>query len=103
MRVIILVVLLFASFSPLNSQETSKPQISKVTMLPSEPVIPSGDCKASTGGYLEMKDGRTKLNKTELGNFLDASLRAGYIVTIYPQTKRGIFVNMECINALKAQ
>jgi hypothetical protein len=79
-------------------QQTDKPRISNITVLPSEPVQPSGNCKASSSGYLE-KNGRTKMTKAELGNFVDSSLRDGYAVTIYPETKRGVFVNLECTNA----
>jgi hypothetical protein len=76
-----------------SGQELAKPTISKITVLPSEPIIASGSCTASTAGYLEIK-GRTKMTKAEIGKFVDSSLRDGYVITIYPETKRGIFVDM---------
>lgn len=93
--------LLLGAVPLLNSQETPRPQIDKITVLPSEPITPTGSCRSSTAGYLELK-GKTKLSETEIGKFVDSSLRDGYVVTIYPATKRGIFVNMECISTLDA-
>ena len=92
--------LLLSALAPLNSQEVNRPQISNITVLPSESVVPTGSCTSSTAGYLE-KDGKTELTKVEIGKFVDSSLRDGYVLTIYPKTKRGIFVNMECIAAPK--
>jgi hypothetical protein len=77
-------------------QELERPRISKITMLPSEPVHVSGNCMASRSGYLEI-NGRTKLTQAEIGKFVDSSLKDGYVLTVYPETKRGIFVNMECV------
>jgi hypothetical protein len=37
------------------------------------------------------------MTKAEIGKFVDSSLRNGYVLTIYPETKRGIFVDMECL------
>ncbi len=99
MRVTLILLVFLFSTSSLNSQESNKPPIAKITVLPSEPVKPTGNCKASISGYLEM-EGRTKMTKAEIGNWVDSSLRDGYVVTIYPETKRGIFVNMECTNAI---
>jgi hypothetical protein len=95
-KLICVVCLLLSAIIPLNSQELNQPRISNVTVLPSEPVHPSGNCTMSRSGYLE-KNGKTKIKKAEIGNFVDSSLRDGYIVTIYPESTRGIFVNMECI------
>jgi hypothetical protein len=85
----------------LSGQEATKPAISKITVLPPEPISASGSCTASTAGYLEIK-GRTKMTKAEMGKFVDSSLRDGYVITIYPETKRGIFVDMECAAIPKA-
>ena len=95
-RGIILSVCFVVGSGPVSGQESSKPPISKITVLPSEPITSSGSCTASTAGYLEIK-GRTKITKAEIGKFVDSSLRDGYVITIYPETKRGIFVDMECI------
>jgi|ERR1017187_2196810 hypothetical protein len=78
----------------LLGQQPNKPTISKITAVPSEP-IPKGTCTSSTAGYLE-KAGRTNLTDAEIGKSVFGALRQGYIVTIYPPTKRGIFVNFEC-------
>jgi len=93
---LVCVVCLALSAATLSGQES----ISKITVLPSEPIAP-GSCTTSTAGYLEIK-GRTKMTKVEIGKFVDSSLREGYILTIYPETKRGIFVDKECIAASKA-
>jgi hypothetical protein len=81
----------------LFAQQAVKQRIANVTGLPSEPIQPSGNCKSSTFGYLE-KDHRTSMTDGELGDFVSRSLHDGYIVTIYPATKRGTFVNMQCTN-----
>jgi hypothetical protein len=77
------------------AQEPTKPSISSVAVLPSEPPAPSGNCAVSRAGYLE-KDGKTDITQAEIWKMISAYLRDGYVVTIYPQTKRGTFVNLEC-------
>jgi hypothetical protein len=42
------------------------------------------------------KSGRTKMTEAEIAKFVATSLRDGYVLTIYPESKRGIFVNMQC-------
>ncbi|MGD1073517.1 MAG: hypothetical protein ABSB15_25680 [Bryobacteraceae bacterium] len=87
----------FVTFVALGvtAQTPTKPSISSVTVLPSEPPIPSGSCTASKAGYLE-KDGKTDISGTETWSMISAYLHDGYVVTVYPQTKRGTFVNLEC-------
>jgi hypothetical protein len=92
---LVLAASLLLNVVPLNSQESNRPQISSIAVLPSDPVVASGNCTASTAGYLEINR-RTKMTKAELGKFVDSSLRDGFVLTIYPETRRGIFVNMEC-------
>jgi hypothetical protein len=94
MRVSLMSLILLLSAISLDSQETLKPQaqIRKITVLPSEPIEPTGNCKTSTAGYLK------KTSKAEIASFVEPSLQDGYIVTLYPRTKSGIFVNMECTN-----
>jgi hypothetical protein len=84
----------------LDSQEKNKPKISSVTVLPSDPVVPSGDCKSSTAGYLEDSRPPKAISDGELGKFVSKSLHDGYIVSIYPATKTGIFVTMQCTNTM---
>lgn len=77
------------------SQKSGKRRIPTVTTVNSELPLSLATCKISYSGYLEM-DGGTKLTETEIGNFVNSNLREGYVLTIYPQSKSGIFVNMEC-------
>jgi hypothetical protein len=81
----------------LAQRSDDRPKIGSVIALPSER-IPPGSCKASTAGYLEVS-GRTVLTKPEVGQYVTDALREGYILTIYPATKRGIFVNAECVSS----
>jgi hypothetical protein len=83
----------------LFAKQASKPQISSVTVLPSDPIVPSGDCKASTAGYLDQSRRRSMSDK-EIGAFVSKSLHDGYIVSVYPATKTGIFVSMQCTNTM---
>jgi hypothetical protein len=76
-----------------------KPTISKITVLPSEPVVASGNCKSSTAGYVEIK-GRRILTEAEIGKAVAEYLKDGYIVTIYPATMHGTFVDLECTNTM---
>jgi hypothetical protein len=85
--------------SLISAQSPSKPTIQQIGMLPSDPIVAIGSCKSSTGGYLE-RNHHARLNKAEIGDFISSSLQDGYIVTIYPPTKRGIFVAMECTNTM---
>jgi len=78
----------------LLAQQPSKPQISGITILPSDPIVPTGNCKSSTAGYLE------KMTDKQIGAFVSKGLREGYIVTAYPATKSGVFVAMQCTNTM---
>src|ERR1700685_140854 len=77
-----------------TGQEVTKPGIRNITTLPSESSAP-GNCDSSTAGYLEIK-GRTKLTEREIWRAVSDALKKGYVVTVYPQTERGTFVNYEC-------
>lgn len=79
------------------AQQPSKPQISGITVLPSDPVVPTGNCTSSSAGYLE-KSRQGNMTDQQLGEFVSKSLHDGYIVTIYPTTKSGIFVTVQCTN-----
>lgn len=91
MKTILLTALLLL---PAAAQE-SKPRIGRIAALPSEQPLIAATCTASRSGYLE-KDGKTKITETEMATFIAVSLRDGYVLTIYPESKSGIFVNMEC-------
>ena len=85
----------------LFAQSANKPSITSITGLPSEPVKPTGTCKVSTQGYLEVNH-RTNLSQKQIGKLISKFVHDGYIVTIYPPTKDGIFVDLECTNATAA-
>jgi hypothetical protein len=76
------------------AQEVNKPQIGSIAGIPAD-AIPSGRCAASRAGYFETT-GKDKMTEAKLAKFVSSSLRDGYVLTIYPETKNGIFVNMEC-------
>jgi hypothetical protein len=89
---IVATVLLFA-------QQPQKPSIS-ISVVPSDP-IPPGTCTSSTFGYVELSGRRTGFTDEEFGKAIQSALRQGYVLTIYPPTKRGIFINQECHSAAK--
>jgi hypothetical protein len=76
-------------------QEFQKPRIASIKGIPSEPISP-GTCTSSTFGYLELNGKTAGFTEAELGRMILPALRDGYVLTIYPPTKRGIFVNQEC-------
>jgi hypothetical protein len=80
-------------FNVVAGQESQKNDI-KISTVPSDP-IPTGTCDSSMAGYLE-KDGRTKLTDAEIGHAVSEATSKGYVVTIYPEVKRGTFVTYEC-------
>lgn len=79
------------------AQQPSKPHVD-VSLVPSEPIAASGDCKSDTGGYLLGKNNETTPTKSEIGEIVSDKLSHGYILTIYPPTKSGIFVGARCTN-----
>jgi hypothetical protein len=84
-----------------GGQQASKPQIGKIVGIPSD-FGPSGNCTSSTQGYLTIpKNGRTKLTDAEIGKAIRSDIQNGYVVTTYPETANGIFVDMECLAAHK--
>jgi hypothetical protein len=87
--------LLFLLLASTLCAQESKPHIGRIAALPSELPLVTATCTASRSGYLE-KDGRTKITEAEMAMFIAASLRDGYILTIYPESKSGVFVDMEC-------
>jgi hypothetical protein len=93
-RNLIWVASLMLSAVTLLGQESTRPQISNITALPAD-AVPSGNCTASRSGYLETT-GKEKMTEAKLAKFVSSSLRDGYVLTMYPETKNGIFVNMQC-------
>jgi len=85
---------LFALFALTLAAQESKPQISRITALPGEGPLSPPTCTASRSGYLE--NSGKKMTEAEIAAFVTSSLREGYVLTIYPDSKSGIFVDMEC-------
>lgn len=81
-------VILFAQ------QPGSSSKIS-ITGVPSEPITP-GTCTSSTFGYVELNGKRADFSDADFGSAIKSALRQGYVLTIYPPTKSGIFINQEC-------
>jgi hypothetical protein len=84
----------------LSAQESNKPQISTITAVPADAPLSVPTCTASRAGYLETNG--KKMTEAEIARFVSSSLREGYILTVYPESKNGIFVNMECAARVKA-
>lgn len=76
------------AFSFVSAQEISKPQISNIAGVPSDRSF-TGTCTASTQGYVDIPEAK-------MGKWLYSKLQEGYVITIYPKTHDGIFVDMEC-------
>jgi len=92
--IISLCVCLAASL--LVGQEPLHPRITDMKVVPSEP-IPPGTCTSSRAGYLDSeKTHSTVLDDTEIGKYINSNLKQGYTITIYPRTKNGIFVYLDC-------
>lgn len=85
----------------LSAQEPAKPTIADIAAVSHDEPLAKSACTSSSSGYLE-KDGRTKLTEAELGHFISSSLRDGYTLTLYPESKNGIFADMRCSPAKKA-
>jgi hypothetical protein len=94
LRSLILIPCLMLAAITVSGQEFEKPRIAKIITVPSEPVLP-GNCDSSTAGYLEI-EGRTTLTEVEIGRTISSYLKDGYILTVYPPTKSGTFINLEC-------
>jgi hypothetical protein len=78
------------------AQEPSRPRIADISSMPSDSVKTTGSCKASTSGYLLNKHGK-KMSESEIGKYLVSGLRDGYVITVYPETENGVFVDMKCV------
>ena len=80
----------------LRAQQGTKPSVSitSIKAMPGEP-IPKGTCTYSTSGYLE-KDGKREFKDADLGKLIAPALRQGYVITLYPPTKHGIYAYQEC-------
>ena len=79
----------------LFGQQFTKPRIKSITVAPGEPPLRTATCKSSSYGLLEI-NGRYNLTATEIGEYVLADTRTGNILTIYPQSKSGMFVYARC-------
>jgi len=96
-KLLIVSLIAFAAFQSQAAfaQELTKPQIGKIVALPADEPLQAATCTASWSGYLEI-NGRIELTEAEIGKFVASSLRDGYVLTIYPESKNGVFVDMTC-------
>lgn len=81
--------------APLNAQVT-------VTELPPE-AIPTGTCKESYSGYLEIPERGKVRNKNftplQIGDYTKKRLAEGYSLSLYPQASGRLFVIETCQSA----
>lgn len=78
------------------SRQTESPSIS-VRISPSDKPLHAATCNASYSGYLHnTKTGRPVISEDAIGKFIGEQLREGYVLTVYPPTSRGIWVNSDC-------
>jgi len=77
-----------------------RPNIDKITVKlapPDEAPLRPAVCKEHSYGYLHMGQ-RTALTPEEIGRYAVAALNEGRIVTLYPESKSGIYVFAKCPN-----
>jgi hypothetical protein len=97
MKISLAFLLLLSSLAV--SQEPKFPQKISVEETPPEP-IPTGTCKASYSGYLEItehgevKD--TNLSSQQIGDYVKKRLGEGYSLSLYPQASGRFFVFETC-------
>jgi hypothetical protein len=77
--------------------QPSGPHAESITALPAAALV-VGTCRSASSGYLEV-NGRTELSDVEMGQYVNAALRAGEVLTLYQTTTRGVFANSECPGA----
>ena len=80
-------------------QQGDKPKVS-LSATPPVPVA-AGTCTSSTSGYLDLNGKTAGFTDEEFGRMILPALRQGYVLTIYPPTKRGVFVSQECHGSKK--
>lgn len=98
MKISVALALLLCTVA-LSAQEPNKPQISTVTATSHDAPLFAPNCTASRSGYLE-NNGK-KMTEAEMTRFVTSSLRDGYVLTLYPESKNGVFVEMNCTAAKK--
>ncbi|HTR38551.1 MAG TPA: hypothetical protein VMH80_21735 [Bryobacteraceae bacterium] len=69
-----------------------------ITVGPSDSPLNAASCKESSYGNLHNGD-RTKLTPGEIGEYVARVIKEGNILTIYPESKDGIFVYARCPNS----
>lgn len=92
-----LAVMLFAQ------QSDSPNLVSVVPKVPADAIAAAkaGVCISTVSGYLELNGKTSSFTDEEFGKMIQPALRQGYVLTIYPPTKRGIWTYQECVPATK--
>jgi hypothetical protein len=104
-----------ASLYLLAQDGFQRPRIASITTraFPGDNLIVDGTCnsvpsdKRPQDGSVEMQDADgtwRELTDSEMGKYVRAQLRQGYLMTIYPYRSKydgseGIFTHEECVNA----
>jgi hypothetical protein len=77
-------------------QQWQAPTVKSVTVgVRRDPPLRTPSCKTSTYGYLHINE-RTKLTSEEISQYIVAAIEDGATVTVYPESKSGIFVDVNC-------
>jgi hypothetical protein len=78
----------------------NKLEIKRITVAvgPSDPPLNSASCKESSYGDLHNGQ-RTNLTPAEVGEYVLRTIKEGNIITVYPESKNGIFVYARCPNS----
>lgn len=84
----------------LLAQQPKYAKLTSITGIPGEPIA-AGTCTTSTSGYLELGGETSGFNDAEFGKAILSALHQGYVITMYPPTKNGIFLNQECHGGAK--
>jgi hypothetical protein len=70
-------------------------RIKSVEIGDPEPPLHSVKCQGPTYGYLHLGE-RTKLTPAEIGDYVLSAAADGKLVTLYPESKSGIFAREAC-------
>ncbi len=95
MRIALMSAGIFAMVVSMAAQD--KPKVEKITIGvgPSQPPLTGASCKESSYGNLHQGD-RIKPTPSEIGEYILRVIQEGNIVTVYPESKDGIFVYARC-------
>jgi hypothetical protein len=92
--------LLIALCAVLAAQSPSKLETKIIHVsagAPGAPPLHDPTCTGSSVGYLESEaDGHTDVTAKEIGKYVLDHINSGTVLTIFPPTKDGIFVVVDC-------